>query len=218
MRAWQILKWSSTALATVGVIAAMMFTLDWRGGGEGFPKLDAGDRALVSRGKAVYASHCAACHGTNLEGQPDWRNRRPNGRLPAPPHDATGHTWHHPDQVLFSITKDGLVPGVTAPAGYESDMPAFKSILSDADIAAVLAYIKSTWPAGLRGAQQAATSEASAPARPYILPPARRNKSGRAQAVLRSARRLLQRALRQERCRQMATRIRKADKPRLTAL
>jgi len=79
--------------------------------------------------------------------------------LPAPPHDATGHTWHHPDQVLFSITKDGLVPGVTAPTGYESDMPAFKSILSDADITAVLAYIKSTWPAELRAAQQEATRE-----------------------------------------------------------
>ncbi|WP_039009241.1 c-type cytochrome [Cupriavidus sp. IDO] len=146
-------------LATVGVIAALISTLNWRGGGEGFPKLDAEDRALVSRGKAIYASHCAACHGAHLEGQPDWRNRRPNGRLPAPPQDATGHAWHHPDQVLFSITKDGLVPGVSAPAGYESDMPAFKSVLSDAEIASVLAYIKSTWPAELQAAQQEVTRE-----------------------------------------------------------
>lgn len=104
------------------------------------------DRELVARGKTIYASHCAACHGANLEGQPEWRRRMPNGRLPAPPHDETGHTWHHPDAVLIDIVKNGLVPGRTAPSGYESDMPAYGKLLSDADIAAVLAYIKSTWP------------------------------------------------------------------------
>ncbi|WP_170942271.1 c-type cytochrome, partial [Noviherbaspirillum denitrificans] len=67
-------------------------------------------------------------------------------RLPAPPHDETGHTWHHPDSVLFDIVKNGLVPGRTAPDGYQSDMPAYGTTLSDADITAVLAYIKSTWP------------------------------------------------------------------------
>jgi mono/diheme cytochrome c family protein len=64
----------------------------------------------------------------------------PNGRLPAPPHDATGHTWHHPDRELFEITKNG--PAGIAP-GYESDMPAFKDVLNDREIWAVLAYIKS---------------------------------------------------------------------------
>lgn len=104
------------------------------------------DQALVARGKEIYASHCASCHGANLEGQPDWRKRLPNGRLPAPPHDVSGHTWHHPDAVLVDIVENGLVPGKTAPQGYESDMPAFGTVLPAADIAAVLAYIKSTWP------------------------------------------------------------------------
>src|SRR4051812_48817691 len=61
---------------------------------------DPHDSGLVDRGKIVYAQHCASCHGANLEGQPDWQHRMPNGRWPAPPHDATGHTWHHPDKVL----------------------------------------------------------------------------------------------------------------------
>jgi mono/diheme cytochrome c family protein len=78
-----------------------------------------------------------------LEGQPNWRERLPSGRLPAPPHDASGHTWHHPDAVLFTITRDGL--GAIVP-GYESDMPAFGGVLSDAEIRAVLAFIKSRWP------------------------------------------------------------------------
>jgi mono/diheme cytochrome c family protein len=103
----------------------------------------------LALGEKLYAQQCASCHGANLEGQPDWRKRLPNGRFPAPPHDASGHTWHHPDEVLFAITKHGLVPPY-APAGYESDMPAFGGKLSDQQIRAVLAYIESRWPPELR--------------------------------------------------------------------
>ncbi len=98
----------------------------------------------LSLGKTLYGQHCAACHGARLEGQPNWRARLPSGRMPAPPHDDSGHTWHHPDEVLFGITKHGLVPPY-APAGYQSDMPAFAGALSDAEIRAVLAYIESHW-------------------------------------------------------------------------
>jgi mono/diheme cytochrome c family protein len=108
----------------------------------------------LSSGEAIYVQHCAACHGAKLEGQPDWRNRLPNGRLLAPPHDVSGHTWHHPDAVLFDIVKYGLVPGRTAPPGHESDMPAYGNILSDTEIMAVLAYIKSTWPQEIQETQQ----------------------------------------------------------------
>jgi mono/diheme cytochrome c family protein len=99
----------------------------------------------LALGASVYAQHCAACHGAKLEGQPEWRKRMPNGRFPAPPHDESGHTWHHPDEVLFGITKHGLVPPY-APAGYQSDMPAFAGKLSDDEIRAVLAYISARWP------------------------------------------------------------------------
>lgn len=95
-------------------------------------------------GARLYARHCAACHGASLEGQQNWRSRLPNGRMPAPPHDESGHTWHHPDEVLFAITKHGVVPPY-APPGYESDMPGFAGKLSDDEIRAVLAYIASHW-------------------------------------------------------------------------
>ena len=98
----------------------------------------------LQAGEKIYGQHCAACHGAKLEGQPNWRQRLPNGRMPAPPHDESGHTWHHPDEVLFAITKDGLVPPY-APRGYESDMPAFAGKLSDDQIRNVLAYIASHW-------------------------------------------------------------------------
>jgi mono/diheme cytochrome c family protein len=114
-------------------------------------KPDPNDPALTARGKVVYAERCASCHGDNLEGQPNWRKRLPNGRLPAPPHDRTGHTWHHSDRQLFDMTKNGTAETVP---GYETDMPAYKDILSDADIWAVLSFIESTWPHDIRERQQ----------------------------------------------------------------
>ncbi|GLR77405.1 MULTISPECIES: cytochrome c [Azospirillum] len=114
--------------------------------------------AHVARGRGVYAEQCASCHGRRLEGQPNWQSRKPDGRLPAPPHDATGHTWHHPDEALFKITKQGIA--AFAPPGYSSDMPAFGGKLSDADIWAVLAFIKSSWPEDIRR-RHAAMSEQS---------------------------------------------------------
>jgi mono/diheme cytochrome c family protein len=108
-------------------------------------RIDPKDAAAAARGERLYAKHCAACHGTNLEGQPDWQSRNAQGRLPAPPHDEHGHTWHHDDQVLFEVTKYGLARH--APPGYESDMPAFEGKLADKDIVDVLAFIKSRWPA-----------------------------------------------------------------------
>lgn len=110
------------------------------------PFIDPADQSLVLQGKKIYATNCASCHGANLEGQSNWRQRLPNGRLPAPPHDVTGHTWHHADSLLIDIVKKGLIPGRTAPPGYQSDMPAYGSVLSDEEIRAVLAYIKSSWP------------------------------------------------------------------------
>lgn len=104
----------------------------------------------IIRGKNIYAESCASCHGKNLEGQQNWKRRLENGRMPAPPHDESGHTWHHSDQDLFAMTKFGV--GSIIP-GYESDMLAFEEILSDEEIAAVLAFIKSTWPKRQRETQ-----------------------------------------------------------------
>jgi len=148
-----------TAVWAGGAVLALLAA-----GGVAWTRLPKGDRAdpndahQVARGQAVYAANCASCHGARLEGQPDWRTRKPDGRLPAPPHDASGHTWHHPDDVLFDIVKDGLAKH--APPGYESDMPAFGGVLSDEQIWAVLAYIESTWLPEIRARQAAITQQA----------------------------------------------------------
>ncbi len=138
-------------LAVLGVVG--MWAWWSMGGGAGRPmRADAGDAALVALGGEVYAAHCASCHGAKLEGEPEWRTRAADGTLPAPPHDESGHTWHHPDQQLFDITKHGIEH--FAPAGYRSNMPAFEEVLTDREIWAVLAYIKAQWPAETRRMQE----------------------------------------------------------------
>ena len=99
-------------------------------------------------GETLYGAHCASCHGVNLEGQPNWTVADENGVLPAPPHDETGHTWHHDNQLLFDYTFLGgqaalARRGVT---GFTSGMPGFEAVLTEAEVWSILAYIQSTWP------------------------------------------------------------------------
>ena len=101
------------------------------------------DAAVVDLGRAVYAENCASCHGVALEGQVNWQQRDADGYLPAPPHDETGHTWHHPDSYLFLMTKYGIEAMIGK--SYPNNMPAYKDNLTDEEILAVLSYIKSTW-------------------------------------------------------------------------
>lgn len=105
------------------------------------------DSGSIAHGKTLYDAHCASCHGANLQGQPNWRQPDADGYMPAPPHDASGHTWHHPDEHLFAITKFGTEAIVGG--SYKSRMAGYQDVLSDADILAVLAYIKSTWSADI---------------------------------------------------------------------
>lgn len=110
-------------------------------------RIDPNDANQVALGKRLYAMSCASCHGTALEGQPNWQRRLPNGRLPAPPHDASGHTWHHSDAFLMDVTRRGPA---AYPEGYLTDMPAFRENLSDREVSAILAFIKSQWPEDIR--------------------------------------------------------------------
>ncbi len=149
---------AALALAVAGGIAWYTLGGDDGGGGiagcaaEGRIFVDAGDADLLILGRRIYAENCAACHGDELQGQPNWRRRLADGTLPAPPHDANGHTWHHPDRQLFVITKCGGA-AVSAP-GFVSAMPGFADTLGDREIIASLAFIKSLWPSQIRQRQE----------------------------------------------------------------
>ena len=136
---------------TAVLIAAAAFVAfySWQSDPDQTIVLQPANLATVQQGRENYSEHCASCHGVNLEGQPNWRQRDQDGYLPAPPHDASGHTWHHSDGQLFALTKIGL-GAMLGNKNFKTRMPAYKDVLTDDQIIAVLSYIKSTWPADIR--------------------------------------------------------------------
>ncbi len=99
--------------------------------------------AAVEEGRLVYKENCASCHGENLQGEAEWQTQKKDGTLPAPPHDDSGHTWHHDDPLLFNYTKRGGQAVIGE--GFKSSMPGFEGVLSDDQIRAVLSFIKDKW-------------------------------------------------------------------------
>lgn len=145
-----------TLLAVAILAAAMLITLTANSRSDA----TGADAGTIALGQRLYDAQCASCHGADLQGQPDWKTPLANGRFPAPPHDETGHTWHHPDALLERIVREGSAAVVGN--GYESDMPGFGDLLTDDEIRAVLAYIKSTWPAQQRAVQARISREQGA--------------------------------------------------------
>ena len=82
-------------------------------------------------GKAIFASNCTSCHGTNGQGTP--------GLAPALKGNAfvTGKI----DEVLATV-KDGRAGDQKKYKQFSVPMPAWGKQLSDADIKAVVAYIR----------------------------------------------------------------------------
>jgi len=113
----------------------------------------------IETGAALYAGNCASCHGAELDGQPDWRSPGEDGVLPAPPHDASGHTWHHDTPLLLEYTLKGGQAALEARGvkGFKSGMPAFEETLSEDQVLDILAFIRSTWPERVQAAQSART-------------------------------------------------------------
>lgn len=136
-------------LGAAVLAGAAALTVGWGTPAQAQTVLMPSDPDVVALGQTIYGENCASCHGVNLEGQPNWRAPGPDGRLPAPPHDATGHTWHHDGDTLFQLTKYGTGALIGGP-DYENNMPIYEGVLTDDEIIAVLSYIKSTWPQDIR--------------------------------------------------------------------
>jgi mono/diheme cytochrome c family protein len=102
------------------------------------PPLPPLDRQAAALGEPLYLQSCAACHGADLRGAPDWKTSLEDGSFPPPPHDDSGHTWHHPDFLLLQIMAEGGL-------SYGGVMPGFSAQLSETEMAAILEYLKSRW-------------------------------------------------------------------------
>ena len=96
-------------------------------------------QAQVDAGTSLYQVHCAACHAVDGSATADWRDLDTSGHYPPPPLDGTGHTWHHPLEVLdYTIATGGVALGGV--------MPGFAEALSIDDRLAIIAWIQSLWP------------------------------------------------------------------------
>ena len=98
------------------------------------------------KGREIFTSNCAACHGAAGEGQPDWHVSKDDGTLPPPPLNGDGHTWHHADGLLYRVVSQGgkIFEDPSIPS-FKSAMPAFGDRLSHQEIIEVLTYVKSLW-------------------------------------------------------------------------
>jgi mono/diheme cytochrome c family protein len=137
----------------VVVTAALAFALflgtSCGGGTSRDTPVEEADESTLALGQSLYAANCATCHGADGTGQPGWQSLQEDRTYPAPPHDSSGHTWHHSDRVLLDIiTRGGQA--AYGDQGFRSAMPAWGEQLSEEEIVAVLAYIKTfgTSPSG----------------------------------------------------------------------
>jgi len=97
------------------------------------------DAQRVAHGAEVFRENCAACHGANAEGAPNWQKPGADGKYPAPPLNGTAHAWHHPLASLKDTIRNG-----TARLG--GSMPPWRDKLSEQDIESVIAWFQSHWP------------------------------------------------------------------------
>lgn len=132
------LKSNLASIRRAALAGSLVFGLGACGTGSDLPA-NPRDTAQVARGKQIFETNCAACHGAGAEGAPNWRQLGADGRYPPPPLNGTGHAWHHPYNALVYVIKNG------SPGG-QGNMPAWGGKLSDSEIADTIAWFQSLWP------------------------------------------------------------------------
>jgi len=120
------LRRSTAKLIGIIVLSAALGGLTgyvFKEGGFNIERASSQQEELIKHGRRIYRGNCATCHGPT--GQ---------GRI-GPPHNHTGNTWEQADGELMSIVLEGR----------NRRMPAFQEQLTEAEIEAVLTYIKTMW-------------------------------------------------------------------------
>ncbi len=102
--------------------------------------LTTADAPTQQRGAKLYEDHCAGCHGKQGEGA-----LTADGKPAYPPLAGNRTVTMNPPANLIRIVANGgflpSTPGNPQPFG----MPPFSQLLSDADIAAVITFIRTAW-------------------------------------------------------------------------
>lgn len=99
------------------------------------PATPRADALLIDRGRRLYDTHCASCHGTQGQGVPRIYPALAGNR-------AVTHAVTH--NLIKIVSHGGFAP---ATAGHPRPfgMPPFGHVLSDEELAAVLSFIRQAW-------------------------------------------------------------------------
>ncbi|QDQ41387.1 cbb3-type cytochrome c oxidase subunit III [Methylacidiphilum kamchatkense Kam1] len=102
--------------------------------------------AHSENGKALYREHCSSCHGLNGEGlgsNPPLKNS----------------SWVTGDpQRLIRLVLNGYSGRIEVDGEiYRGNMPAWRTVLNDKEIASILSYLRSNWGGGPITPQEVAT-------------------------------------------------------------
>ena len=143
------------AVIAAGITAASIYWDRWSN--ETATAADFANPAQVALGHSLYDQHCAFCHGPDLAGKPGWDGDYPKGGRPPLPLDGSGPIARLGDRDLFDIAKFGGQP--FSPPTYKNDMPDFEGRLADADLWAIIAFMKSRWPDEVREQQREAAKK-----------------------------------------------------------
>jgi mono/diheme cytochrome c family protein len=90
---------------------------------------------VLERGGKLYKDHCASCHGDKGQGVPD----------AYPPLAGNRAVMQGETSNLVQVVLHGGFPPATRGQPRPFGMPPFATVLSDADVAAVITYIRSSW-------------------------------------------------------------------------
>jgi mono/diheme cytochrome c family protein len=99
----------------------------------------------LQRGAALYAQHCATCHGDNGQGLQELDASAPLGRVSIPALAGNRAVSLSSSANLVRIILAGGYAPSTAGNPRPYGMPPFVHVLTDEDIAAVATYIRASW-------------------------------------------------------------------------
>ena len=118
-------------------LAAMATYLRALPAGHGVPSpaVDTPPGSTDPVGQGLYEKHCAGCHGSDGAGVPGAYPRLANNRAV---------TMATPANLVHVVLRGGFAP-VTAGNPRPFGMPPFATVLSDAEVAAILSYLRSAW-------------------------------------------------------------------------